>query len=290
MTVDSAGQRWLPRHRVEGPDGAPAVFLGPSMGTSSRVWDPQAGALARTHRVVRWELPGHGRDGEDSEGGSDGSGGGGGGEGGGGGSELPPKGADVGWLGEGVLSLADALGVGRFAYAGISLGGAVGTWLAAHHPRRLNSLALLCTSARFGPPEEWYERAALVRAEGTGPMARLVQGRWFTPPFADSDTARTLVEDTRTADPVAYARLCEVLAGFDLRAELPRVTVPTLVLAGREDLATPVTHARELADGIPGARLVEIPDAAHLANVERPAPVLAALRAHLARPGAPPSQ
>ena len=242
------------------------------------MWDPQAGALARTYRVVRWELPGHGRDGEDGDGSA-----------GGGGPELPPEGAGVGWLGEGVLSVADALGIGRFAYAGISLGGAVGTWLAVHHPQRLNSLGLLCTSARFGPPEEWYERAALVRAEGTGPMADIVPGRWFTPRFADSDTARALVEDTRTADPAAYARLCEVLAGFDLRAELSRVTVPTLVLAGREDLTTPVSHARELADGIPGARLVEVPDAAHLANVQRPGPVLAALRGHLATAGAPSS-
>lgn len=240
-------------------------MLGPSLGTPSRVWEPQAAGLARDRRVVRWELPGHG----------------------GAAPETPADGVSVAWLGEGVLALADALGLERFAYAGISLGGAVGTWLAVHHPERLDSLALLCTSAHFGPPEGWHERAALVRAEGTGAVADSAAGRWFTPDFAVDEAARALVADTRAADPAAYARLCEALAAFDLRAELSRVTVPTLVVAGREDPATPVAHARELADGIPGAGLTEVPGAAHLANVERPGHVLAALRGHLAPTEAP---
>ncbi|WP_326686850.1 MULTISPECIES: alpha/beta fold hydrolase [unclassified Streptomyces] len=239
MTIDSARKRWLPRHRAEGPREAPALVLGPSLGTSSRVWEPQAAGLARDRRVVRWELPGHG----------------------GAAPETPADGVSVAWLGEGVLALADALGLERFAYAGISLGGAVGTWLAVHHPERLDSLALLCTSAHFGPPEGWHERAALVRAEGTGAVADSAAGRWFTPDFAGDEAARALVADTRAADPAAYARLCEALAAFDLRAELSRVTVPTLVVAGREDPATPVAHARELADGIPGAGLTEVPGA-----------------------------
>jgi 3-oxoadipate enol-lactonase/4-carboxymuconolactone decarboxylase len=135
--------------------------------------------------------------------------------------------------------MADHLGLEHFAYAGISLGGAVGAHLAVHHPERITALALLCSSARFGTPEAWHERADLVRGSGTEPLARTAPSRWFTPAFARSPAADELVADQRAADPAAYAACCDALAAFDLRAELPRITAPTLVVAGREDTATP---------------------------------------------------
>ncbi|MEU1365341.1 4-carboxymuconolactone decarboxylase [Streptomyces sp. NPDC005803] len=250
----------LLHHQVDGPLSGTPLLLGPSLGTALSVWDGQTAALARDHRVVRWELPGHG-----------GTPGG-----------LLPAGSGIAELAREVLRLADALGIERFAYAGISLGGAVGTWLAVHHPDRITSLALVCSSARFGEPRAWHERAALVRAEGTGPVARTAAARWFTADFADSPAARAVLADLHDVDPHAYASLCEALAAYDLRGELGGITAPTLVVAGREDPATPVAHARELADAIPGATLVELPGASHLANVERPAPVRAALLNHFA--------
>ncbi|MGW4643618.1 bifunctional 3-oxoadipate enol-lactonase/4-carboxymuconolactone decarboxylase PcaDC [Sphaerisporangium sp. NPDC004334] len=252
-----------PAHRVDGADSAPPLVLGPSLGTSLAVWDPQVPVLTRHHRVVRWDLPGHGRSPADL---------------------LPstaPGATTVADLARLVLDLADALGLDAFAYAGVSLGGAVGAWLAVHHPERVTSLALVCSSARFGEPESWRERGALVRAEGTGPVADVAAARWFTPAFARAPVARALTEDLRAADPEGYAACCDALAAYDLRADLPRVTAPTLVVAGRDDPATPPRHARELADGIPGASLTEVSHAAHLAGVERPGPVLAALLAHL---------
>ncbi|WP_377273291.1 3-oxoadipate enol-lactonase [Peterkaempfera sp. SMS 1(5)a] len=263
----SAPARRLPHHRVDGRDSAPPLILGPSLGTSLAVWDPQTPALARTHRVIRWDLPGHG----ESPG------------------DLLPAGGGVADLGRLVLDLADALGIDRFGYAGISLGGAVGLWLAVHHPERIDSLAVLCSSARFGEPQGWRDRAALVRADGTGPVAATAAGRWFTPASATTPAAQDLVEDLSTTAPESYAALCDALAAYDLRAELPRITAPTLVVAGRDDPATPVAHARELADGIPGAALTEVAHAAHLANVERPAPVLAALAGHFTAQTAPPA-
>jgi 3-oxoadipate enol-lactonase/4-carboxymuconolactone decarboxylase len=255
----------IPHHRVEGSGDAPPLILGPSLGTSLRVWDAQASTLARHHRVIRWDLPGHG------------------------GSPtglLPstaPGATTIADLGRIVLGLADSLGVDRFHYAGISIGGAVGTWLAVHHPKRIASLALVCSSARFGEPSSWHERAALVRSEAsTGVLAEATAGRWFTPDFAGSPAARALIDDLRAADPEGYAACCDALSQCDLRADLPRITAPTLVIAGRDDPATPPAHARELADGIPGASLTEVAHAAHQAATERPAPVLAALLAHLA--------
>jgi 3-oxoadipate enol-lactonase/4-carboxymuconolactone decarboxylase len=256
----------LLHHVVEGPADAPVLVLGPSLGTSLRVWDPQVPALARRFRVVRWDLPGHGGSAPDL---------------------LPPAGKGQGPDGLAelaglVLDVLDALGAATFSYAGISLGGGVGTWLAAHRPDRVEALALVCTSAHFGPPGPWLDRAASVRREGTGPVAASAPERWFA--AGSAQEAAWLVEDNRRADPEAYARCCEILADADLRPDLGLITAPTLVLAGREDRPTPPAHARELADGIPDAHLVELPHTGHLAPVEQPQAVLDALQAHFGAP------
>ncbi|OAR23072.1 3-oxoadipate enol-lactonase [Streptomyces sp. ERV7] len=245
-------------HRCEGPAGGPVLILGPALGTSTAVWDGVAPGLAATHRVVRWDLPGHG------------------------GSPTGPigPGARVGDYAHLVLRLADALGVRGFSYAGVSLGGAVGMWLAAHHPDRVDRLAVVCASADFGGREPWHERAVVVRREGMEPVVAGAAGRWFTPGFE----ARGPLADLRATDPRGYAAACDALAAFDLRTELKKIAAPTLVVAGRADPVTPPAHARELADAIPGTSLVEIAGASHLAPVERPEAVLAALRGHFAPP------
>ncbi|NBE56763.1 bifunctional 3-oxoadipate enol-lactonase/4-carboxymuconolactone decarboxylase PcaDC [Streptomyces boluensis] len=255
-------------HRSAGPEGGPALLLGPSLGTSTALWDAVAPELSSAFRTVRWDLPGHGASP----------------------AGLIGPGATVDQLGRLVLELADRLGLDRFHYAGVSLGGAVGLWLAAHHPERVDRLAVVCSSAHFGEPEPWRQRAALVRESGTAAVADGAPGRWFTPGFLDSGGAgvalgRVCVDALRHTDPQAYAACCDALAVLDLRAELPSVTARTLVLAGRGDPATPPAHAREIADAVPHASLTELPHASHLAPVEQPAAVLAALRAHFGAPG-----
>ncbi|MFJ6658122.1 3-oxoadipate enol-lactonase [Streptomyces sp. NPDC091377] len=241
-------------HLVEGPAAAPPLLLGPSLGTSYALWDAVAPELSATHRVIRWDLPGHG----------------------GSAPELIGAGARVGDLAELVLTLADALGVERFAWAGVSLGGAVGLHLAVHHPERVTSLAAVCSSAHFGGARPWEERAALVRREGTAGLADHADSRWFAGDF----TVPRLVRDLRAADPGAYAACCDALGAFDLRSRLGDIRVPTLLIAGREDPATPPAHLREIADAVPDATLVELPGASHLAPAQRPEAVLTALRAH----------
>ncbi|MGP4086512.1 bifunctional 3-oxoadipate enol-lactonase/4-carboxymuconolactone decarboxylase PcaDC [Streptomyces sp. KR55] len=244
----------LLNHRAEGPTSAPPLLLGPSLGTSHALWDKVAPELSVTHRVVRWDLPGHG----------------------GSAAELIGPGAAVGDLADLVLALADSLGVERFAYAGVSLGGAVGLQLAVHHPERVSSLAVICSSAHFNGAQPWEERAALVRREGLASLAENADARWFTPGF----TVPRLVQDHRDADPAAYAACCDALAAFDLRDRLAQISAPTLLIAGRDDPATPPAHLREIADAVPGAALVEIPGASHLAPAQCPEAVLTALRAH----------
>lgn len=254
--------RGLLHHRIDGPHDAPVLLLGPSLGTSLAVWDPQLPGLARRHRTVRWDLPGHG----------------------GSPASLLGRDATVHDLARLVLDLADSLGAERFAYAGISLGGAVGAHVAAHRPERVTSLALICSAARFGTPSAWHERARLVRKEGIDALAASAPARWFTPAFRQTATAEALVRDHRSVDPAGYAACCHALAAADLRAELPRIIAPTLIVAGREDRAVPLDRARELADGIADSTLVELPRAAHLATVEQPQAVLTALHHHLTGP------
>ncbi|MFE1856857.1 3-oxoadipate enol-lactonase [Streptomyces sp. NPDC059489] len=244
----------LPHHRAEGATSAPPLFLGSSLGTSYALWDRVAPELSADHRVIRWDLPGHG----------------------GSAPGLIGPGATVADLAGLVLALADALDVERFAYAGVSLGGAVGLHLAVHHPERISSLAVLCSSAHFNGARPWEERAALVRREGLAPVAATAEARWFT----DGFTVPRLVQDHHDADPAAYAACCDALAAFDIRDGLASITAPTLLIAGRKDPATPPAHLREIADAVPGAALVEIPGASHLAPAQCPKAVLTALRAH----------
>ncbi|MFG1677519.1 3-oxoadipate enol-lactonase [Micromonospora sp. NPDC049282] len=243
---------------VDGPAGAPVLLLGSSLGTAAEMWQPQVPALAERFRVIRYDHLGHGR------------------------SAVPPGPYSLGLLGRELLRTLDGLGVPWVHYAGLSLGGMVGMWLAAHAPHRVRRLALLCTSASLGPPGQWRERAATVRAAGLPAIADAVVARWFTPGFA---AARPdVVADFRallTATPPAgYAACCEAIAAMDLRPDLGRIGAPTLVIAGADDPATPVEHARRIVGRIPRARLAVVGAAAHLANVEQPERVCRLLLDH----------
>lgn len=247
-------------HRFDGPGDAPVVVLGPSLGTTLGLWEPQLPALTAKWRVLRFDLPGHG------------------------GSPAPegaaggPSGLTMEDLAAEVLALLDLHGLDRVAYAGVSIGGAIGTTLALTAPDRLGSLVLCCTSAWFGPAAAWHERAALVRRAGMEPLVEGARGRWFTPAHADPGPQLAMLRDAR---PEGYAACCEAIAAFDVRDRLGGVRAPTLIIAGSADPATPVEHAKLLLGGIAGASLCVVSPAAHLANVERPEEVGEAIVRHL---------
>jgi len=251
-------------HELHGRPGAPVLVLGNSLGTSAAVWDRQVDQLGGEFRLLRYELPGHG------------------------GSPSAPGSYTIDGLGAGVLELLDSLGIDRVAYCGISLGGMIGLWLAAHAPGRIAALALVCTSAYLPPASGWLARAEQVRTSGLATVAGPVIGRWFTPEFAAAapsvvDAFRAEFERT---DPGGYASCCEAIAAMDQRPSLAAVTAPTLVIAGAADPATPPEHAEVIAGCIRGARLEVIDAAAHLAPVSDPARVTAALLSHLRPPAA----
>lgn len=245
--------------RLDGPTDAPVLLLGSSLGTTGAMWEPQLAALAAAFRVVRYDHRGHG------------------------GSPVPAGPYTVGELADDVLALADRLGADTFCYAGLSLGGMVGMELAARAPERVDRLVLLCTSALLGPAQSWTARADAVRRGGTAAVADTVVARWFHPDFvaAHPDLLvgyRAMLASTPTE---GYAGCCEAIRDMDLTDRLGAVRAPTLVLAGADDPATPPAHGAAIAEGIPGARLVVVDGAAHLANVEQPDRVAELMLAHL---------
>ncbi|MGV9273533.1 bifunctional 3-oxoadipate enol-lactonase/4-carboxymuconolactone decarboxylase PcaDC [Streptomyces griseosporeus] len=245
------------QYRFDGPEDAPVLILGPSLGTTWHMWDRQVPELAQQWRVLRFDLPGHG------------------------GAPAHPAGS-VAELTARLLATLDSLGVQRFGYAGCALGGAVGVELALRHPERLASLALIAASPRFGTADEFRQRGVIVRTNGLEPIARTAPDRWFTGGFAAAQPAITdwAVQMVRTTDPGCYIAACEALAAFDVRPELGRVGVPTLVLVGSEDQVTGPAEARTLVAGIPDARLAVVPGASHLVPVEQPAAVTDLLVTH----------
>ncbi|PRX99848.1 3-oxoadipate enol-lactonase [Allonocardiopsis opalescens] len=249
-------------HVADGPADAPVLLLSGSLGSSVDMWEPQVAPLSRRFRVVRLDHRGHGR------------------------SPVPPGPYDLPDLAGDVLALLDRLGVRRAHMAGLSLGGAVAMWLAAHAPDRIDRLALLGTSADFGDPAPWAERAATVRAHGTVAIADTVVGRWFTPGYAaaNPDTVRRMRDMVAATPDEGYAACCGAIQRTDLHADLPAITAPTLVLVGADDPATPPEHAERIAAAIPGAKLTVLPDAAHLASVQQAEHVTTALLTHLDPP------
>ena len=155
------------------------------------------------------------------------------------------------------------------SFCGLSLGGMIGQWLAVHAPERIERLALCNTSAHIGMPEVWNERIATVEAKGMAAITPGVIDRWFTKPFQERlpEAVAPIRDMLLATDPQGYVAACAAVRDMDQRGGLGRIRCPTLVVAGRHDLATPPDQSRLIAESVEGARLVEL-DAAHLSNIE----------------------
>ncbi|GAB7004850.1 3-oxoadipate enol-lactonase [Nocardioides sp. AN3] len=235
---------------LAGSDRLPPLVVGPSLGAAvTALWGGCAKRLGDRFHVVGWELPGHGQ------------------------GAPATASYTIADLAAAVLAAVErTLGGGTFAYAGDSLGGAVGLQLALDAPDRLTGVAVACTGARIGTPEGWHERAALVRASGTPVMVEGSAKRWFAAGFLDRhpDVGTRLLSSLQEADKESYALACEALAGFDVRDQLPSIAVPLLAIGGSDDEPTPAALLAADASAVPGGRFVQLDGVAHLAPAEAP--------------------
>jgi 3-oxoadipate enol-lactonase len=222
--------------------------MGGSLGTELEMWNGQL-PLADRFRLICFDHRGHG------------------------GSPTPPGPYEIADLGRDVLELMDALEIERAHYCGLSVGGMVGMWLGAHAPERIGHLILICTAAHMPPASAWQERAAAVRAAGSvQPLADAVVQRWLTPDFAarHPEVRARLRAMLAGSPPRGYAACCGAIERMDLREDLTRIAVPTLVISGSDDLATPPHDQRLIAEAIPAAQYEVVGPAAHIAAVEQP--------------------
>lgn len=238
-----------------GPIGAPLLVLGPSLGTSTILWDAAATTLRKTHRVAAWDLPGHG--------------------------SSPDARADftVGEIALGVLDALSALGENSLKYAGVSLGGAVGLELMLAAPDRVTSAAIICSGAKIGTSEGWHERAATVRERGTASLVVASASRWFAPGSIERHPEITgrLLHSLRDADDESYALCAEALASYDVREKLRTISTPVLAMWGEHDSVTPEQNSTEIAAGVLHGQHRRVADASHLAPAEQPAVVASLL-------------
>ena len=232
-------------YSLEGQSEAPVLMFSNSLGADYSMWDLQAAAFRKNFRVLRYDTRGHGQ------------------------SSTTPGPYSIEQLAKDVLTLLDSLHIARVHFCGLSMGGMIGVWLGMNAPERLNRLVLCNTGAKIGTADGWKARIEAVQKNGMTSIAPAVVERWFTSAFRQKtpETVARILKMIEETNPEGYAACCAAVRDFDCREQLGKIRVPTLVIAGAHDPATPPADGRFISQTIPGARYAEL-DAAHLSNIE----------------------
>ena len=234
--------------RFDGPDDAPVLVLSNSLGTSLGMWDAQIPAFTEHFRVLRYDTRGHG------------------------GSSVTPGPYSIEQLGRDVLAMVDSLGIDRFAFCGLSMGGLIGQWLGIHAGERLTRLVICNTGAKIGTDQVWNDRIETVLKGGEQAMHDMRNAsiaRWFTPAYAEQQPEQVarITQMIAETSPQGYAANCAAVRDADFRELLNNIKVPTLVVCGSKDPVTTPEHGRFIQALIANAELLEL-EAAHLSCVE----------------------
>lgn len=250
-------------YTLDGPASGPVVTLSNSLASNLTMWEPQLSALTSRFRVLRYDTRGHGE------------------------TEASAGPYTLAALAEDARVLLQALGIARTHFVGLSLGGMIGQLLALEHPALLQSLTLCDTMSRV-PTEAkltWDERIHTAQSQGMEPLVEPTIARWFTAPFREQRNeviyrVRTMIRSTPVA---GYTGCCHAIAALNLTERLKAITVPTLIIVGADDHATPVAASRIIHEQIKGSELAILKSAAHLSNLEQPQAFNEALMLFLAR-------
>lgn len=243
-TIETRGE--LFSVAIDGPAGAPAIMLSNSIGTHMAMWDGQLQMLAQHFRVVRYEMRGQHK------------------------ASQAVGDFTLEQLGYDALALLDELAITRVHWCGVSMGGVIGQWIALHAPQRLLSMVLANTAAYLGPPQKWQDRINSVSRGGTAAIADASVQRWFTEAFRNAQpaTVQSVKEQLLNTRSACYAGCGAALRDTDLRGDVVKIAVPTLVIGATQDSATPFADSQFLHSQVAGSQLVKL-DAAHLSNIEQ---------------------
>lgn len=236
--------------QLSGPEEAATVCLSHSLACSGVMWEPQVPALAGRFRVLRYDTRGHGD------------------------SEATPPPYDLDGLADDVVAMLDALEIERVHWVGLSMGGMIGQNLALRHAGRLLSLVLCDTLSVISDEGQpiWADRIETAKREGMAPLCEPTLARWFTPAYLEIDPPglKSIRSQILNTPVTGYVGCCEAIRRIDYIDRLDRIRLPTHVIVGADDPATPPAEAQAIQRQIDGSSLVIIDNAAHLSNVEQP--------------------
>ena len=248
-------------YELSGKKDASVVILSHSLGSSLVMWDLQMDVLKPHFQVLRYDIRGHGR------------------------SEAPARPYTLELLGEDAIGLLDALGIDRVHWIGLSMGGMIGQSIALNHRNRLKSLGLCDTAAVIAAEVQpiWQERIDAARKKGMESQVEATMERWFTPSFHSANSPKeALIRNQFLATPLqGYLGCMEAIRKLNYLVRLTEIKIPTLIMVGEDDPGAPVAASEAMHKRIPNSRLVVIPSARHLSNVEQPEAFNAALLAFL---------
>ncbi len=250
------------------PAARDRIVLVHSLAMDRWFWRPVAERLATSASVLVYDCRGHGKSGK------------------------PSGPYTVALHADDLADLLDQLRWPSALVAGGSMGGCISLAFAIAHPIRVSALGLIDTTAWYGPdaPKNWEQRAQAALASGLSSLIDFQLTRWFGDAFrAENPQAVQDSVDTFLRNDVnAYAETCRMLGSCDLRSGLASIKVPTAILVGEEDYATPLAMAQAMHQGIAASTLTVLPGARHLTPLERPDEIAAALdklRRNVTSPG-----
>ncbi|HEX9433880.1 MAG TPA: 3-oxoadipate enol-lactonase [Burkholderiales bacterium] len=239
---------------LSGQEGAPWLILSHSLACTVRMWDPQVAAFKSRFRILNYDMRGHGA------------------------SAAPAVPYTLEMLADDVLGLMRELGIKRARYVGLSIGGMIGQTLALKQPMMFEKMVLADTG-HSQPPEaikQWEERIQIAQTQGMKPLVPSTMERWFTPAFRESPQAKKIAELIANTPVAGYVGCGQAIMKLNTTARLKEIKLPVLAIAGEADPSAPGT--KYLGENIPGAKLVMLKEAAHIANVEQPEKFNQALR------------
>ena len=234
-------------YELTGASGLPVLILSNSLGANLAMWEPQVSVLGSRFRLLRYDTRGHGD------------------------SSVPPGPYTIEDLGQDVLRLLDFLEIDQASFCGISMGGSTGQWLGVNASSRIHKLVLANTAAKIGVAEVWNARIETVLKEGLESIVAGTMERWFTAAFRHEhpEIVAGISSTLRSTNLQGYVACCAAIRDADFRAVFRNISVPTLAIAGSQDVVASPQDVQFLAENIPSASYIEL-SAAHLSNVEVP--------------------
>ena len=244
-------------YELHGSEGAPWLVFSHSLACTVRMWDPQIAAFKDRYRILAYDMRGHGQ------------------------SAAPAGPYTLDMLADDVLALLRELKIDRARYVGLSIGGMIGQHLALKEPKRFEKMVLADTGHTQTPEtlKQWEERIRIAQAQGMKPLVAGTMERWFTPAFRERPEAKRIAELIAATPVAGYVGCGQAIMKLNTTGRLKDIKLPVLAITGEADAAAGGT--KYIGEHLPGAKFVNIPQAAHIANIEQPEKFNQALREFL---------